>query len=687
MRKTTILYTILFMLLCNLNLNAQKNQLLPAPQKVTLGEGRFMVAGVKLLVSQDLALREEKSIAQFLEFVKQRTGLSIPIINTEDPKVRLIELKSDQPGSPLPIVAEKPGQQSREAYHLRVKANKIEVNGSADAGLYYALQTLSQLVIDTSGNTYIPEVEIDDYPAFAYRGVMMDFSHGALLTENEIKKQIDFLSRWKVNQYYFYNEISIEMKGYPLMNYNACYSQEQIKRIIAYGRERHIDVIPFVNFYSHLHELLRVEKYASLGIGRYGHDLNPDNPEVQILLKDWIKQYADLFPSPFIHIGFDETWETERLVIANPKIKPKELYIKQLSFVTNTLRKYGKTVMAWTDITHNYPEIALSFPKDLIPVIWEYSDQPGSVLKWLKPIQKTGLPFFIQSAVDNWGNVYVAANYTFDNIDVCLKASREEKAIGYITSVWTDPVQALQRNAWLFMAYGSVGAWQNEPLERSDFMDKYGLLMYPGISVQMINGFKKMAESEAQLAKCLGRHTMTEMWADPFTPFHLKNTMDHLNDYKNSRLCAESAQEFFMEALSSQTADSAFIKTMLVNSRLLDYTATRFIWARTIVDRWNWIYKYKATGNKDDSRFNDINSSAHGLTADLMDFCTELREEYKQAWLSENMSYRMGTMTGRFDSEYLFWRNWYNRLVDYNKHYNINDSNLKFEDLFLKTQH
>ena len=97
-------------------------------------------------------------------------------------------------------------------------------------------------------DSYIPEAEIDDYPEMAYRGVMMDFSHGGLLTEEEIKNQIDFLSRWKMNQYYFYNEVSIEMKGYPLINYNACYSQEQIKRIVSYARDRHMDVIPFVEF-------------------------------------------------------------------------------------------------------------------------------------------------------------------------------------------------------------------------------------------------------------------------------------------------------------------------------------------------------------------------------------------------------------------------------------------------------
>ncbi len=180
---------------------------------------------------------------------------------------------------------------------------------------------------------------------------MMDFAHGGLLTEAEIKRQIDFLAKWKVNQYYFYNEVSIEMKGYQLMNYNAQYSQEQIKRIINYGKEKHMDVIPFVNFYGHLHELLRLQKYSHLGIGRYGHDLDPRKPEVNTLLKDWIRQYVNLFPSPFIHVGFDETWETERLSTTDKTIRPKQFYLDHLSFVTKALQQYGKTVMVWTDIS------------------------------------------------------------------------------------------------------------------------------------------------------------------------------------------------------------------------------------------------------------------------------------------------------------------------------------------------
>jgi len=683
--KNPILFLIVSVLfLCGLNLDAQNTRLLPAPQKATWGNNKFQISGAKVLVSSDLYLREQKSINQFIAFVKQQTGLSLATTFSEDSNAQLIVLKSDQPGQSLPLPGDKAGNQSREAYRLSVTAKKVQITAKSDAALFLALQTLQQLITNEEKNSSIPEVEIEDFPAFAYRGVMMDFSHGGLLTEAEIKSQIDFLSRWKMNQYYFYNEVSIEMKGYSLINYNACYSQEQIKRIVAYAREKHMDVIPFVNFYGHLHELLRLEKYAGLGIGNYGHDLDPNDPGVQTLLSDWTKQYADIFPSPYIHVGFDETWETERLTIQDSLIKPKELYLKQLNFVTKEMQRYGKTVMVWTDISNVYPDIISEFPKGLVPVVWEYSDKPSSFEKWLKPIRKEKMPFFVQSAVDNWGNVYPAADYTYDNIDACLKVCRDEKAIGYITSVWTDAVQPLLRNTWLFMAYGSAGAWQSQPLDRNEFLNSYCKIMYPDISGLMSNGFRKMAESEAALAKCLGRHTLTEMFADPFSEHILKNTDTHIADYKKTRIAAEEAQEFFFEALQAQTADSAFIKTMLVNARTSHYTASRFIWAKTIADRWDWVYDVTLKGKKDYIMYYDTNYSAHGLTVDMMDWCTEIREEYRKAWLSENMPFRMGNMTGRFDSDYLFWRDLYAKIVDYRFHNKSKDLKLKFRDFLAK---
>ena len=128
----------------------------------------------------------------------------------------------------------------------------------------------------------------------------------------EIKRQIDFLARWKGNQYYFYSELSIELKGYPLINPGARYTQEQVREIIRYARERHVDVVPCLEFYGHLHDLFRIERYGDLAALPHGGDLNPRDPRMQRMVEDWVGQMAALFPSPWFHIGLDEPWELER---------------------------------------------------------------------------------------------------------------------------------------------------------------------------------------------------------------------------------------------------------------------------------------------------------------------------------------------------------------------------------------
>ena len=663
--------------------NAQVQPLMPMPQKVSYGVGKFKLFNAAIVLPKEFSSQDQNAIDQFILFVKQQTGIDLSKKNIENASESQVVFKFNNKNSLLPMPGETAGPQSREAYHIKVSTKKISVTANSSAGIFYALQTLRQLIVADDRNSFIPSADIDDYPSFAYRGVMMDVAHGGLPTEEEIKKQIDFLARWKMNQYFLYSEVSIELKGYPLLNYKANYSQVEARRIISYARERHIDVIPFIELYGHLHELLRIEKYSNLAIGKYGHELDPRNPAVQALMKDWLKQYAELFPSPFFHIGFDETWETVRMSLdTDTTLKPKQLYLDQLNFVTNTLEGYGKKVMLWTDITKTYPDILSQFPKKVIPVVWEYSGDTSAMNKWIRPVAKENFSFFIQSAVDGWQHLYPNANYTYDNIDLCLKSAHDNNGIGYITSVWADAVQTLQQNSWMFMAYGGIAAWQHQPVNRNEFVSNYSRIEYSQISSLMNEAFNKLSESQSYFEKCISyRHTLTGMWADPFSETALKNTNTHVDDYKKARLSAELAEESLINALQYKTADSDIIKTLLVNSRMLHYTATRFLWAKNIVDRWD---NYIETKGKKDSwvMYYDIDYSAHGLITDMEDYCTELKEEYRQAWLLENKPYRLETMIGRFDVEYSFWRNLYLKVRDFEDHNNIDKQPMKFEEIF-----
>lgn len=661
--------------------------LIPLPEVVQYHGGQLPLVNISISqptnASADIrfALGELKSVFEERTGQKQKTTPS-----TSSPT---FEFMVKEKGREIPEAGEMSTASQREHYKLEITPTKLKITANTSAGLYYAVQTLRQLIQGSGKTAYLPTAAIEDKPKLAFRGVMMDFAHGGLPTVDEIKKQIDFLAIWKTNQYYFYNEVSIELKGFPTVGFKAGYTQQEIKSIIAYGKQRHMDVIPFLNLYGHLHELLRNEKYADLSIGTYGHELDPRKPGANELLKNWIQQYTELFPSPFIHVGFDETWETKRIADdLDGKINSEELWLQQLNFVQNELKKHGKTVMAWTDMNNFYPDIMKKLPKDVVPVIWEYKPDTVEINRYLNPVLKEKKNFFIQPAVSGWGHIYPDADYTYTNIDLCLKAGMKNKTLGFINSVWTDAVEPFIRPSWMFMAYGCIGAWQGVVPDKKTFTKEYSAVAFPKVADEITKAFDYMALSGSYLDKCLGKNTngmprgtIIESWSNPFSPYYLKNTNEHISDFRNARKASEEAQGMLITALGKcEPKDSAFVNSMLVTAKLMTYSATRFIWAKVLCDRWN---ESMLLRKKNDFVVYDITHLCHGLLIDVMDENGELKTAYSQAWLTENMPYRLNTILGRFDLEFGLWQKLFLKVNDYriqNKPEHV--AKESFEELF-----
>ncbi len=661
--------------------------LFPQPQSARFSEDVFPVTSLTVALPPSANAEVRFALQELKSIIGERTGQGVK--NASSSASATFQWVVRREGGALPDVSEKAGKSSREHYKLAVSRTGVRVEAETSAGLYYAVQTLRQLITGNGKNAVIQGVAIEDKPRLTYRGVMMDFAHGGLPTIVEIKRQIDFLARWKTNQYYFYNEVSIALNGFPNVAYRSGYTQAQVRDIIAYGKQRHMDVVPFLNLYGHLHELLRSEQYAGLAIGQYGHELDPRKPATNALLKDWIAQYAQLFPSPFIHVGFDETWETKRIADdKDARINSEELWVQQLTFVHAELKKYGKTVLAWTDMNNYYPHIIKKIPDEVIPVLWEYKPDTVEINRYLNPILKEKKPFFIQPAVSGWGHIYPDANYTYSNIDLCLQAGVKNNALGFIHSVWTDPVEPFVRASWLFMAYGCIGAWQGNVPDKKTFTELYSRVMYPQAAAEMHRAFEHLAASNASLDKCLGRNTngmprgtIIESWSNPFSPYYLKNTNAHAADFRDARKYGEAAQGELINALAKcSPSDTAFVRSMVVTAQLMTYSATRFLWAKTICDRWNEAMLQR---KKNDFVVYDIAYLCHGLLVDVMDEGGELKAAYSEAWRSEYMPYRLNTMLGRFDVEYGLWQKLFLKVVSYrieNKPDHVADQS--FEMLF-----
>jgi hypothetical protein len=638
---------------------AAHSPLLPKPQQIQYGPGRLPLRGLHIGLAGNVADEDRFAASELASILSARSTTLIRIAESPDGPGPSILLKRTGPVASLPLPGERPGPDSREAYRLKITALGGEIEATSSAGLYYGVQTLLQLVEGDGEGATLPEAQIHDWPSLAYRGTMIDMSHGPLPTENEVKRQIDFLARWKANQYYIYSEGAIELDGYPLLNPEGRFAKEQIRRIIAYGRERHVDVIPFLELYGHLHDLLRIELYSGLGAYPHSVELDPANPNVTSLLADWAGQISDLFPSPFVHVGFDETWRIEDVAKKRGNTTPAELFAEQLGNVAKLFTQHGKTVMAWADVMVKYPAIIDRLPPGLIPVAWAYEAQPD-VKKWLDPLVAKHLPHFIQSGVANWEQIAVNFDITFANIDNFLAAGRRSEALGMINSVWTDSAQCLLRLTWPAMAYGAAAPWQSSAMDRDGFFGQYTTLMYPAASAaEVAEALENLNKSEIAIERALGQSSIHEMWDDPLSAANLKRTADHQKDFRQTRLMAERALTHVYRAVKDG-ADSSALESLLVAGRMLDLAGYKFLNGLEVVERWRSFGPYNS-----DRYWNEIESEvvyqSHGRFSDMMDEATQIEAAYRSAWLAEYTPYRLGAALGRWDNECSYWLRLQNR--------------------------
>ena len=648
---------------------SQHPALLPAPQQIIYTNGTLTLHGLHIAMPTDAASEDIFAARQLVTCLASRIGEELPlaISSNSGPEIRLHRTGAIDA---LPQPGETPGPHSREAYSLVIGSHGGQIEAKSSAGLFYGVETLCQLV-EADGT--LPAVRVEDWPAQAYRGTMVDMSEGPLPTEAEIKRQIDFLARWKANQYYFYNEANIELTGYPLLNSEARFTRQQIESIVAYARERHIDVVPCLEMYGHLHDLFRIEKYSSLADFPHGGEFNPRDPRVMQLLTDWVDQFSAMFPSSFVHIGFDETGQIEQAAAKQGKgTTAVDLFIEQLSNVSRLFQQHHKTVMAWADIMVQYPGIVEKLPPGTIAVAWYYDPNPDPEYHhWLDPLLKQKIPFFVAPGVNGWSEIYPDFNLTFANIDTFIAAGRRSGALGVMNTSWTDDQQALRRLSWPGFAYGAVAAWQNTPIDHASFFANYTRQFYPiSIAANVTTALAMLNQSELHLQHALGQGTMFEVWRNPFAADKLTRSRTHREDLRQSRLLAEQAEESL--ARIPEGADTTgTLDDLVLSARLLDYAGLKFLYADEIDEAWQSLGPHPS-GDRLNGFIGDLASEVHGRLPDLMDAITELRPHYQQAWLAEYNPYRMTRQLGRWDAEYENWRRIQVRLDTFSENYKAN---------------
>jgi hexosaminidase len=308
-----------------------------------------------------------------------------------------------------------------EGYRLTVNAKGIVISAAAPAGWFYGVQTLFQLLPKEIENKTpvknitwkIPYVTIMDKPRFGWRGLMFDVSRH-FFTKQEVKQFIDDMVRYKYNLLHLHltddEGWRIEIKGFPRLttvgawnvkkegyfgtfptpapnepkNYGGFYTQDDIRELVKYAKERFVNILPEVDVPGH--SLATVVSYPELSgtpdmakqyqvrsgeeIMDWSHGnpptamvnntLSPVKENVYQFLDQVITQLADLFPFPYIHLGGDECpknyWEKDPEVQALMKKEGLKNMDEVQSYFEKRVEKLvsakGKKMIGWDEILH-----------------------------------------------------------------------------------------------------------------------------------------------------------------------------------------------------------------------------------------------------------------------------------------------------------------------------------------------
>jgi hexosaminidase len=667
----------------------ERSPLLPRPQQVRYGGGSVPLRAMRIIPGSEGDASDRFAAEQLRSWLEERTGRGVSIGafgNTANGELPVVLQREGSKDRPLALPEEQPGPNSPEAYDLTVTQQGVKIHARSSAGIFYGAETLRQLVEGEGAGAVLPEVDIHDWPSMAYRGTMVDISHGPLPTEKEIERQLDFLARWKANQYYLYSEDSIELTGYPLLDAGARLSKDEVQRIVAYGRERHIDVIPNFDLYGHQHDLFRIEQYSELSDEPHGTEFDAANPKVRALLTDWVNQFADLFPSPFVSIGFDETFQIEAATHATGAAAvPANLFVKQLSAVAGLFQQRGKTVMAYDDIMVKFPQILPQLPKGLIAVAWYYTSEDPTYSRWLGPLEAHHIPHVVQPAVTSWGQIAPDFDTTFENIDTFLAAGRHSGAMGLVNSVWADDAQLLFRMSLPGMAYGAAAPWQSTPMGRVTFFSEYARQMYPAaIAPDLASALTELTTAETDMQKLLSDQLMFGLWEDPFFPAWYNKLAGHRQDLHETRMHAEKAETALLDAFRLGVEPET-VASLLLGSELLDYAGEKFQTPLDMSALWDKFGSKRPDAN---TWWNQWESQVayydHSYVTDLMDRISNLKPAYRAEWLNEYTPYRLGAALGRWDAEYQYWRGVHEKLRQFNETTHEGDPLPKLDDLLEK---
>ena len=448
--------------------------ILPKPKKISETGGEFFAeSGLRIVAeSEELKITTGWALPkvlrdEWMRFAGIEAEITAGVAGRGDVSLRMVNALPEQ------------------SYVLSITEEKIEILGRDRAGVGYGIQTLCQII--RNKGALLPTLHIEDKPDIPVRGFYMDQARGRSSKLETLKRQVDILSRYKINQYQLYIEQSFAFKGMSEMwREDSVITPEEIMELDKYCRDRDIDFVPSIASFGHLYELLRTKSYEDIceledAAGKpfsfiekmQHHTVNVADERSFEVIKNMLDEYLPLFSSDLVNICADETFDLGkgRSKELADKIGTERMYMEFLKKLCEYVVSRGKVPMFWGDIIRKFPEFITELPKETICMAWGYLPEQKDDI--CKPIAEVGANLYLCPGVCGWNNFINRLDRAYSNIKIMSEYSKKYKAVGLLNTEWGDFGHV---NDQYFsipgIIYGGIFTWNTEAYSGDNSIDK-----------------------------------------------------------------------------------------------------------------------------------------------------------------------------------------------------------------------
>jgi len=455
--------------------------LMPLPAKVERGDGGLKIdAGFTLAFAGYREARLDRAGQRFLRQLRRQTGIVL-LPASKNAGAATLTVTTDHESKPVQELGEE------ESYTLDVTPVGAKLHAANPLGTLHGLQTFLQLVAITPDGFAAPAVHTEDQPRFSWRGLMIDVSRHFIPLE-VLKRNLDGMEAVKMNVFHWHlsenQGFRAESRKFPRLHEQGSdglyYTQEEIRDLIEYARDRGIRVVPEFDMPGHSTAWFVGYPELASGSGPYAIErkwgvfdpaMDPTDEKTYKFLNDFIGEMARLFPDQFFHIGGDEVngkeWD------ANPKIRAfkKSRKIKdnvelQAYFsgrVQELVTRHKKTPIGWDEI------LVPGVPKTIVIQSWRGTEALAAAAKMgNRGILSNG--YYLDLG---WS---AARHYATDPLGgptASLTAEQKQLILGGESCIWSEYVNAETIDSRIWPRNSAIAERLWSPANTTDVSSMY----------------------------------------------------------------------------------------------------------------------------------------------------------------------------------------------------------------------